>query len=142
MQRNQARYQTLPLSLRDDPPTQVCPPRFWPTILCGLVMGTGLLSEACSDPLEVNGAPPRTLALQVGQEVDMRLQTVGPGEYSSPPTISSSAVRFLGASVVGPYVPAGPTQVFRFMAVARGQAVVTFHHTDDDPEVRDTMNVH
>ena len=101
-----------------------------------------LLSEGCSSPLEVNGAPSRTLSLLAGQEVEVKLQTIGPGEYSSPPSISSSAVRFLGVSLVGPYVPAGPTQVFRFMAVAPGQAMVAFHHTGIDPEVDDTMNVH
>src|SRR6266849_893637 len=121
---------------------QVRPPRFLPRMLCGLVMGTGLRSEACSNPLEVHGDPSRTLSLLLGQEVDVKLQTVGPGEYSSPPTVSSSAVRFLGASFVVQYVPSGPTQVFRFMAVAPGQAIVVFHHTGANPEVDDTMNVH
>lgn len=101
-----------------------------------------LLFGCASNPLEVNGAPSQTLSLVAGQEVDIKLQTVGPGEYSSPPTVSSSAVRFLGASLVGPYIPAGPTQVFRFMAVVSGQAIVAFHHTGVNSEVDDTINVH
>ena len=107
-----------------------------------LAIGAGFLCAACSSPLEVNGAPSRTLSLAVGQEVDVRLQTIGPGQYASPPAISSSAMRFLAVSFVGPPVPAGPTQLFRFAAAAPGQAIVAFHHTGLDPEVDDTMNVH
>lgn len=69
------------------------------------------------------------------------LQTVGPGEYESPPSVSSPALRFLDESLVSPSVPAGPTQLFRFRAEARGTAVVTFYDTGDDPTVEDTVLV-
>lgn len=115
--------------------------RFYTPLLACACAAALFLSGGCSSPLQVNGPPSRTLSLVAGQKVDVRLQTVGPGEYSSPPTVSSSAVRFLGVSLVGPYVPAGPTQVFRFIALAPGQAIVAFHHTGLDPEVDDTINV-
>ena len=81
------------------------------------------------------------MSLAIGDELGIKLQTVGPGEYSSPPAITGSAVRFLGVALVGPYVPAGPTQVFRFKAVALGQAIIQFEHTDRNPAVNDTVVV-
>src|SRR6266851_1748118 len=57
----------------------------------------------------------QTIKVPVGDEVDITLQTIGPGQYASP-TVSSPAVRFLGVSEVGPAIPAGPTQLFRFQA--------------------------
>jgi len=87
------------------------------------------------------GYPGRTLSVAVGQHLDVTLQTLGPGEYAAPPTISSAAVSFLGDTLVGPPVPAGPTQVFRFRADLAGQAVVTFRHTGNSPTVVDTVVV-
>jgi hypothetical protein len=72
---------------------------------------------------------------------DIRLQTVGPGEYEAP-GISSPAVRFTGVSLVPPFVPAGPTQVFRFQALNPGRATLTFHHSGMSPDVSDTVVVH
>lgn len=83
----------------------------------------------------------QTIALRVGQEVDIKLGTVGPGQYDSIPTVSSTVVRFIDASFVGPAVPAGPRQLFRFMAAASGIAVITFRHTGMNPTVVDTIAV-
>lgn len=104
-------------------------------------LGGGLL--ACgSGPLEVEFEPSHSLTISAGRELDVTLGTVGPGDYASPPTISSTAVRFLDVQLVAPYVPAGPRQQFRFMAVGPGDAVITFHHTDGGPTVEDTVRVH
>jgi hypothetical protein len=69
----------------------------------------------------------RSPAVPVGQEFSVTLQTVGPGAYGNP-VLTSEAVRFLGASVIGQPNPAGPTRACRFGAVARGRATVTIPH--------------
>ncbi|HEX6532976.1 MAG TPA: hypothetical protein VF041_00180 [Gemmatimonadaceae bacterium] len=103
----------------------------------------GLALPACHADrvVAVNGRMSRTLSTQVGSEVDITLGTVGPGEYASPPSVSSPSVRFVSVSYVSPAVPAGPTQLFRFEAVSKGRAVIVFRHTDDDPVVQDTIDV-
>jgi hypothetical protein len=83
----------------------------------------------------------QTIGLRVGQEVDIKLGTVGPGQFDSIPAISSTAVRFLDVAFVGPVVPAGPRQLFRFAAQTSGIAVITFRHTGTTPAVIDTIAV-
>ena len=86
----------------------------------------------------------QTLTVPAGSEFRVTLQTIGSGDYGSPPTVSSGAVQFLDVSLVGPYVPAGPTQQFRFNAVTRGTAIVVFKHTSDlltQLPVEDTVQV-
>ena len=101
----------------------------------------GLLG--CSDgPLEVAGTPSQTLSIQAGRRLELTFQTVGPGEYASPPAVGSSAVRFLSMDVVTPAVPAGVTQRFRFEAVRPGVAVIVFHHTAGGATIEDTVQVH
>jgi len=87
------------------------------------------------------GESNRTIMVTLGQELDITLGTVGPGEYASPPTISSPALRFLDVSYVGPIVPAGPRQLFRFKTVERGTAIVVFQHTGMGQAVADTVIV-
>ena len=93
-------------------------------------------------PFEVAFEPSHSLSISAGRELDVTLGTVGPGEYASPPTISSSAIQFLDVEEVGPAVPAGPRQRFRFRAVAAGDAVITFHHTAGGSTIEDTVHVH
>jgi hypothetical protein len=101
-----------------------------------------LLLAACGpEPLAQSGVPSKTLSVVVGQKLDLKLQTIGPGEYASPPAISSPAIRFLGVAYVSPFVPAGPTQRFSFQAVAPGVAIIVFHHTDQNPTVEDTVEL-
>lgn len=107
----------------------------WAVVLCAACGGDS------RGPLEVRGAPPRTVSVAVNQELRIKLQTIGPGEYISPPTVTGSALLFLKESVVGPYLPGGPTQEFRFKAVARGQAIIEFSHTRYGPPVSDTVVV-
>lgn len=92
-------------------------------------------------PLEVGGAPSRTLYTSVGRELHLTLGTVGPGEYSSPPVISGGAVQFVDMAHVGPSTPGGVQQMFRLRAVATGLAVVHFQHTDPARSVDDTIVV-
>lgn len=119
-------------------------PPFRTTSRCSIAAACVLLSSCnASGPLalELAGVPSRQISASVGQELRIRLQTIGPGEYASPPTIEGTAVIFLDASLVSPHVPAGPTQVFRFKAVAPGRAIIAFHHTGQNPTVSDTVLV-
>ncbi len=110
--------------------------------LCTSLLFTIPLLAACgTEPLAVSGSPNRTLFVALGQELDLTLQTVGPGEYQSPPTVSSPSIRFLDVAFVGPAVPAGPTQRFRFQAEAPGEAIILFQHSGSNPPVSDTVEV-
>jgi len=91
--------------------------------------------------ISITGSTSRTFTVPAGSQFSVTLQTIGPGEYSSPPAVSSSAVQFRDMSQVIPVVPAGPTQRFRFLATGPGGAIVTFTHTDRNPMVEDTVLV-
>jgi hypothetical protein len=97
---------------------------------------------ACGEgPLEVNGSPSQSFSVKSGRELEVTLQTIGPGEYVSPPTVSSAAVRFVDVQQVSPPVPAGATQRFRFLAVSQGVAIIVFQHTAQGPTVEDAVEV-
>src|SRR4051812_723747 len=105
--------------------------RFPPVPLGGLV-ALGLVG--CGQgPLEANGVPSQALSIKAGRELELTLQTIGPGEYASPPVVSSAAVRFLDVRLVAPAVPAGLTQRFRFEAARPGVAIIVFQHTAQGP---------
>jgi hypothetical protein len=72
----------------------------------------------------------------------MKLQSIGPGEYASPPAVSSSVVQFLDVRLVTPHVPAGVTQEFRFRAMKAGTAVIRFTQTVSGSTVESTVRVH
>ena len=91
--------------------------------------------------ISITGSTSRTFTVPAGSQFSVTLQTIGPGEYSSPPALSSSAVEFRDVADVSPYVPAGPTQRFRFLAAGPGSAIVRFTHTDRNPMVEDTVLV-
>jgi hypothetical protein len=116
------------------------PRRYRPLRLCGLLVALGL--AGCGQgPLEATGAPSHALSIEAGRALELTLQTIGPGEYASPPLISSTALRFLDVRLVTPAVPAGPTQRFRFEAAEPGIAVIVFHHTAQGPTIEDTIQV-
>lgn len=77
----------------------------------------------------------------IGGQGEVRLWGGGMGEYASPPTISGPAVTFLDVTDDGPPNPGGPTQRFRFRAVVRGTAIVTFTPLSVAPVVVDTIVV-
>lgn len=83
----------------------------------------------------------RRVAAHVGDQITITLQTVGPGVYASPPTISSPAVTFRDVDSCGTSVPAGPTQCFHFRAASPGQALLTFTHSGNNGIVQDTVDV-
>jgi hypothetical protein len=91
--------------------------------------------------ISITGSTSRTFTVPPGFQFSVTLQTIGPGEYSSPPILSSSAVQFRDMADVCPCVPAGPTQRFRFLALGPGSAIVRFTHTDRNPTVEDTVLV-
>jgi hypothetical protein len=82
-----------------------------------------------------------TLRIAVGQELDLTFQTIGPGEYESPPSISSSSLQFLDVTAFRPAPRAGLAQHFRFKGAIPGQAIVVFHHSGNSPVIRDTVIV-
>ena len=77
----------------------------------------------------------------VGEQLDIVLGTVGPGQYDSLPSVSSPALRFLDMTDVGPIEPAGPTQRFRFAGQFPGQPIVEFHHSFSNLTVTYTVDV-
>ena len=91
--------------------------------------------------VSVRGNTSQSMSVPAATEFTVTLGTVGPGEYISPPKISSSSVRFLDAAVVPPYTPAGPTQRFRFLTTIPGKAIIVFQHSYNDRSVEDTVSV-
>ena len=106
-----------------------------PVLVLAAVMVGACGLEKTTAAVSVTGGASRSVAASVGDEIDITLQTVGFGEYASPPEVSSSAVQFLSVGQASVTVPAGPTQIFRFRAVAPGQAIVVFTHTGQVPPV-------
>lgn len=104
-----------------------------------------LTMSACggNNPVSVSikGSTSQSFTVPAGTQFSVTLQTIGPGEYASPPTVSSEAVHFLDVSLVSPYVPAGPTQRFRFDATTRGKAIIVFQHSGTTRIVEDTVDV-
>jgi hypothetical protein len=109
------------------------------TVSCG---GKNPFSVAMID---IKGSNSQSFTVPAGSEFAVTLQTIGPGEFASPPTVSSGAVQFLDVSIVGPNAPAGPKQQFRFNATTGGNAIIVFRHTGaGGPEmlpVEDTVRV-
>ena len=102
--------------------------------MCGMAL---LAVSGCSSGKQTlrlaNGDGGRRLMAAVGDTIEVTLQTIGPGHYGSP-VLSSGSVVFLGESSAGPAIPAGPTQLYRFEAVASGLAEITIAHTGDPTE--------
>lgn len=109
--------------------------------LAALLFASSIAACHADGPVSVAGSTSRTFSADVGAEIRVTLGTVGSGEYSSPPNVSATAVRFLDVSNVGPATPGGPRQLFRFKAVARGRAILVFHHTVQNLVVEDTVDV-
>ena len=78
---------------------------------------------------------------QVGQAIQLTLQTIGPGQYGSP-EISSAAIRFEGATFPKEQNPGGPKQVYHFRARSEGEARIKIPHvlqlaSGNTSEIRD-----
>lgn len=64
-----------------------------------------------------------SISVGVGQELQITLQTIGPGRYGVPET-TSSTVQIIGEGDAGLQNPGGPRQVFRFYGVEPGEAEI------------------
>jgi len=64
----------------------------------------------------------QTVALSAGDELDITLGSIG---NQGEPSVSSTAIRYQASSLVVPATPAGPTILYKFTAVSKGQATVT-----------------
>jgi hypothetical protein len=71
-----------------------------------------------------------TVSVQLGEELDVTLTSIGPSSYGDP-VVSSSSVTYLSVSVIPPYTPGGPTKLFKFQAAAVGQATITIPRVND-----------
>jgi hypothetical protein len=97
-----------------------------------------LIGGCGSDPpgqriISLTGADSgRGVVAEVGDRIEVTLQTIGPGQYGDP-ILSSAAVTFLGEEPAGPPNPGGPRQLYRFEAAASGQCAITIPHTDGFP---------
>src|SRR5438067_8269529 len=91
-------------------------------------LSVGCRANPVAPTVSIVSKTSQSISLHVGDELTVTLQGIGPGEYLSPPSVSSPAVRFLDVSQASVVVPAGPTEIFRFQAVAKGQAIVVFRH--------------
>jgi hypothetical protein len=104
--------------------------------------GCGSPSSPSGDELSLdNGDNGRVLSVRLGDEIHVTLQTIGPGEYELP-NVSSSAVVFLGVSILAPPNPGGPRQFFQFRLVAVGHADISIPHTGQNPRFGITVDVH
>ncbi len=103
------------------------------TMVVAFVVGAGCGASQSHRQISLqNSDTGRTVAVAVGDELDVTLQTVGPGQYGTP-SLSSASVQFLGVSLAGAPNPGGPTQLFRFEASAPGRAELSIQHEGESP---------
>jgi hypothetical protein len=107
--------------------------RAWILIWMVVLLAAGCGSSAGRIISVTNGQPGQTLVASVGDTIEVTLQTIGPGQYGDP-LVSSGSLRFLGQSPAGAPNPGGPRQLYRFKAVASGQAEITIQHTRGLPQ--------
>lgn len=116
----------------------------------GVIATTGILwIVSCSSPSNPsdngfslgNTDNGRVVSVKIGEEIDVTLQTIGPGEYDQHPDVSSRSISLLSVSYVSPPNPAGPRQLFQFKALAPGQAAISILHTGQNPVFRITVDV-
>lgn len=102
-----------------------------------------LLVAACADHIvSVDGATrSQRVTAGVGDLVDIPLWAGALGTYADAPTVSGSAVEFVHVTIDSPPNPGGPTQRFRFRALSRGTALVTFTPLQSAPVIVDTIVV-
>ena len=100
----------------------------WPAVLVMAAVvplfGLGCGASHARIVAVTNSDSGHSVPVAVGSEIDVTLQTIGPGQYGTP-TLSSKSVRFLGVSLAGSPNPGGPRQTFRFVARAPGLAKLT-----------------
>jgi hypothetical protein len=83
----------------------------------------------------------RLLSVGLGDEIDLTLQTIGPGQFDERPSLSSPVIVLSRVSILSPANPGGPRQLFQFTAVAAGHAVISIPHTGQNPRFEMTVDV-
>jgi hypothetical protein len=98
------------------------------------MLGVALSIGCGDDPISasIRGNTDQQVSVPVGTIVSAVLFITGPGEFVSPPEISSSNLEFMDVAFIDRVVaPGGRSQRFRFKAMRRGQSVITFRLSDD-----------
>ena len=121
----------------------------WRRKLCAVATIGALGMTNCESPTRPStkvwsfnsGDNGRLLSVGLGDEIDVTLQTIGPGQYDERPSVSFPGVVFLKVSLVTPPNPGGPRQLFQFTAVAAGQAVISIPHTVQNSRFEITVDV-
>jgi hypothetical protein len=121
----------------------------WRHKLCAVATIGTLWMTNCGSPTRPsgkvwtfdNGDNGRLLSVGLRDEIDLTLQTIGPGQYDERPSVSSPAVVFSKVSILTPQNPGGPRQLFQLTAVAAGHAVISIPHTGQNPRFEVTVDV-
>jgi hypothetical protein len=74
----------------------------------------------------------RTVVADVGDRIEVTLQTIGPGQFGTP-ILSTNSVAFLGEFAAAPANPGGARQLYRFEAVSAGRTYIAIPHDGDPP---------
>ena len=83
-----------------------------------------------------NSSNGRTISAAPGDEIDITLQTIGPGQYLMPTV--AGPILSLGEFAAPAQNPGGPTQIFRFQTVAVGRGEIRITHTTNAPPATQT----
>jgi hypothetical protein len=78
-----------------------------------------------------NSSNGHTISAAPGDEIEITLQTIGPGQYLMPTV--AGPILSLGEFPAAVQNPGGPTQIFRFQAVTVGRGEVFIPHTASAP---------
>lgn len=78
----------------------------------------------------------------VGQAIEVRLQTIGPGQYDAP-RISGTSIRFEGSAFAeaAGQNPGGPRQDYYFRSASEGESEITIPHTVSSDTFMVTIHV-
>ena len=82
------------------------------------------------------------VAVPIGQAIELRLQTIGGGQYQDP-QITGSAIRFEGSAFAKPadQNPGGPKQYYHFRATEEGEAKIRIPHSGSNAAFTVTVHV-
>ena len=121
----------------------------WRHKICAVATIGTLWMTSCESPTRPSGKVwsfdsgdnGRLLSVGSGDEIDVTLQTIGPGQYDDHPSVSSPAVVFSKVTILTPSNPGGPRQLFQFFAVTAGHAVISIPHTVQNSRFEITVDV-
>ena len=83
-----------------------------------------------------NSSNGRSISAAPGDEIEITLQTIGPGQYLMPTV--AGPILSLGEFAAPVQNPGGPKQIFLFQAVAVGRGEIRIIHTIQEPPVPQT----